>query len=790
MARSASSTTAKTKSRRKASGRRGRVVLVRLFALVALAAALGLWVGLGLRESGRRAIAQLATERGDAPISVLAAPRVLREGEPFDADDVERELRALGYRVATGTPREPGTFRRGRGSFEIYRRRHATPQGATGSAYAEVRYGGGRVLDIEDPRGRSQRVFTLEPARLGAFRGRVLEERRPTPLDRFPPRLVEAVLAAEDARFFEHPGVDLRAIARAAWADLRGGGLLQGGSTITQQVIKNRVVGAERSFLRKAREAFLAAYVERSVGKKRLLEIYLNEIYLGQQGAVSVLGMPAASMHYFGRDVRDLGLHQMALLAGMIASPGRFDPWQRPDAARSRASWVLERMVTLGFIDEAEAEAAKNATFDLAQPGERLDPAGDVLDAVAVELARRGRAPSPGPDPIDIFTTIEIGVQAAARAALRETLVELEAERADRAPLEGAVVVLRPGTGEVAALVGGRGGERGTFHRAIAARRQPGSAFKPFVALAAFTQGMAPASVLDDEPLTVPTAQGRWSPTNVDGRYRGEVTIRQALEESLNVPFARLGLHVGPREVVRVAQRAGIEGRLPLQPSIALGTAEVSPLELAQGYATIAALGIARETTLVRTMIVDRDGAATAQPITPPLFERALPRDACWLVLDAMSGAAERGTAKALAPVLQGRTVAVKTGTSQDGRDGWIVMASGSAVVVVWVGRDDGRPARLSGPGAALRVLRRLLEKEGGSLLGPLPPAPEEIVLVHWDPERHCAARRASRGTVQEPFPAIAEIPECAPGSLWDRIFGRRERRTGREDRPPRRSGM
>ncbi|GAB4222517.1 MAG: bifunctional glycosyl transferase/transpeptidase [Acidobacteriota bacterium] len=753
-----------------------------------------LWVTLAAVAAGRRAVAELREGAAAAPVDVLAAPVVLRPRQDADPDALARLLRASAYRTVGTTPRRPGEFRLVPGLLEVYRRAADGPSGPLPAAFVRARLDGRRVVRLEGADGRSLAAFTLEPLRLGAFRGRRLEERRHRALSEFPPRLVEAVLAAEDARFFEHRGLDLWAIGRAAWADLRGGALLQGGSTITQQVIKNRLLGPERSWLRKAREAFLAAWVERRLDKKALLEIYLNEVYLGQRGPVSIVGIPAAARHWFGRDVRDLDLAQSALLAGMIASPGRFDPRRAPERARARRAWVLERMVELGFVDPVEAQAASAAPLGVIEPPEPVDPAGDVLDAVARELERRGVRPGPSRVAQHVHTAIDPLVQAAARRALRSSLAELERERPSRRPLEGALVVMRPATGEVIALIGGRDGTRGGFHRALDARRQPGSSFKPIVALAAFSSGRwAPASLIADTPFEIRAGGRLWRPSNPDGAFRGEVTLREALAHSLNVPFARLGHDLGVPAIVRAARAAGIDSPLPDGPSIALGTGEVRPIELARAYATIAALGVRHEPHVVRVVRSGDDAGPAWALGAPAAATRTLPSAACYQVLDALRGAVEEGTARRLAEVVGDVPVAAKTGTSQRGRDAWAVLVTGSAVAVVWIGRDDAAPAGLVAPRHAVPVLARLVAGAREALLAPLPPAPEDVLVVPWDPEHRCAARRPRRDTVREVFAAAHPPPECRPRSLWDRLFGRREPNarpvarveTGEADRRP-----
>ncbi|MCU0253482.1 MAG: transglycosylase domain-containing protein, partial [Acidobacteria bacterium] len=318
--------------------------MLRLGALSALAAAFAFWGWLAVAGAGSEAVRALQQNPADAPVDVLAAPTLVRPGASADLAALVRQLAALGYRPVSGRPRAPGEYRRQGSALEIWRRAHRGPRGPVAQAFVRIEVDQGAVVALADERGARLRSFGLEPVRLGAFRGPVLMERRPLALKDFPLRLVQAVLAAEDARFLDHGGVDPAGVARAAWHNVVSDGPLQGGSTITQQVIKNRVVGTDRTVQRKLREALLAAFVEQKISKERILEIYLNEVYLGQRGPVSVVGMPAGSLFYFGKNVRELTLPEMAMLAALIASPGRFDPRSEPSAALGRRHWVLTRM--------------------------------------------------------------------------------------------------------------------------------------------------------------------------------------------------------------------------------------------------------------------------------------------------------------------------------------------------------------------------------------------------------------------------------------------------------------
>jgi penicillin-binding protein 1B len=739
-----------------------------------LCAAIGLWFGLGVHASAERAADLLAQDPPTTPVEVLAAPRVLRAGGPVDLAELERETNRLGYRKVAHRPKEPGEFRRNGSTFEVYRRQHVGPLGPVSAAFVSLRAEGERLARLSDADGDPLRSLSLEPGRLGAYRSANQQERQPLELQAFPKLLVRAVLSAEDPRFLEHHGLDWRGILRATRDNLFGGEKLQGGSTITQQVLKNRVVGTERTIVRKLEEIMLAPLVERRVGKERILTIYLNEVYLGQQGSVSVVGFPAAAKYYFGKNISDLDLPESASLAGMLASPGRFDPRRHPEAGKQRRDWVLGQMFEAGFIDAKQRDAAIASRLETAPAPAALSDVGDLLDAVHRESVSRGWEPQPGVEPAAIHTTIDAELQLEARRALEATLKQLEKDDRRRAPLQAAVVVIAPATGEILAMVGARDGERGGFHRALDARRQPGSAFKPLVALAAIHSGhYAPSSPIEDAPLSVPTRQGVWQPENFDRTYRGRVTLRQTLEESLNVPMARVALELGPQAIVATAHAAGIESNLPVIDSLALGTGEVTPLELAVAYATLASHGQRRPASLIRTVKAAREGVEVQ--LDPVGYdEQALDPAETALVLDMLTGVITRGTGKALGQLLRGAYVAGKTGSTQDGRDAWFVYLSGSAVVVAWVGRDDAKPARLTGASAAMPIVRRLIEATGSRLLTPLPELPDEVVRIEVCAETGQRAGGKCPLAQEELFRAGFEPESCSTHlGFWRRLWRR-----------------
>lgn len=537
-----------------------------------------------------------------------------------------------------------------------------------------------------------------EPVAIGSVNGGLNERRDPVTLQGVPKHLVDAVLAVEDRRFYDHHGLDPRRIAGALVANVRAGGVSEGGSTITQQLAKNLFLSASRTPLRKVRDATLALALEARHSKQEILEAYLNEVYFGQDAGAAIHGVGAASRYYFGKPASRISLAESALLAGMIRSPNRLAPTRHPKEARARRDLVLGLMAQQQRIDSDAAARAKRARVSTrAYPARSID-ARYFRDFVARSTARR--VPARGSA---VFTTLDGTLQRSAELAVSRGLGRL-----GRSGAQAAIVAIDPRTGDVLAMVGGRNYGTSQFNRATDARRQPGSAFKPLVALAALESNgdNAPAftlaSVVRDEPLSVQTPQGMWQPVDYDGSYRGEVTFREALEQSLNVPFARIGLTIGPDRIVSTARRLGITGPLHAVPSIALGSSEVTLLELVRAYGVLAAAGNLAET---RTVLGRRDrGAAASEASAPSVTQVANPA-ATFLVTSALMGAVQRGTGRALGDEYFDGDIAGKTGTSNDWRDAWFVAYSPEIVVGAWVGHDDGTSLRMAGAAAALPIV-------------------------------------------------------------------------------------
>lgn len=545
------------------------------------------------------------------------------------------------------------------------------------------------------------------PIAIGTVGHPVVEERAPVSLDEVPDRLIQAVLAVEDQRFYTHHGLDLRRIGGALVANVRAGEIAQGGSTITQQLAKNLFLSSERTPLRKLREAAMALVLEARYDKRTILEAYLNEVYLGQDGSRAVHGVGAAAQYYFGKRVGRVSLAEAALLAGMIQAPNRYNPFRNERWARGRRNLVLGLMADQERIGRGEAERSSRARIsDRPHPAPSLD-ARFFRDLVEARLP--GGMPARG---AAVFTTLDADLQRAAERAVTDGLRNVGSRDA-----EAALVAIDPRTGDVLALVGGRDYSQSQFNRATDARRQPGSAFKPIVALAALHRDgeHAPAFTLasrvEDEPLSVKTGAGRWEPTNYDRSYRGQVTVREALEQSLNVPFARIGLAVGPERIVKTARQLGFTSPLKAVPSLALGSSEVTLLELVRAYGVFATEGRLAATRLVLgTASLGARDRLFPNGGPPELAQVADPAET-YLVTSALEGVVARGTARGLGAAGRFGAIAGKTGTSNDWRDAWFVAYTPSLVVGAWVGHDDGRSLGLSGAGAALPIVERFLER-------------------------------------------------------------------------------
>jgi len=566
------------------------------------------------------------------------------------------------------------------------------------------------------------------------------------PLEKIPRPIVDAVLTAEDRRFWNHPGIDLLAVGRAARANLRSAERREGASTISQQLARTLFLENRRTWSRKIREAGIALLLEARYSKPRILEAYLNSIYLGHDGDISVHGVGAAAQRFFGKDLNSLDLAEAAWLAGSIRAPNLLLGAQTTEA-RKRRDAVLTAMRDEGRIERAAAERA------MTQPLRRRPPdtaAPYFVDVVAHELSRRAALPDSGP--VDIQTTLDVDLQRAAETAVRDGIKRIEkANPALAGQVQAAVVAIEPVSGQIRAVVGGRGFRASPFNRATRGLRQPGSLFKPFVYLTAFEaeqRALTPASVLSDEPLAIPARGGSWEPKNIDGQFHGQVTVRRALEESLNIPAVRVGVAVGVQRVADVARSLGIEHPLAPVPSLALGTSEVTLLEITTAFAALANGGL----RVVPTALVPDGGDLTLAPIPEPV--RAVSAESAFLTTHVLRGVMRRGTGASSSAWGLSDVTAGKTGTTDWLRDAWFVGYTPNLVVGVWVGLDDGSPLGLTGAQGALPIWGPIMQSAVRRATPAAFRPPPGIVLVQVDRQtgRPVSLWCGSDDPVQEAF--------------------------------------
>jgi penicillin-binding protein 1B len=713
---------------------------------------------------------------------MYAAPQPLVAGLHVRRADLAGTLARLKYAETRTTPTAPGQYRRAGGVWEIYLR------GADGAGAQLVR------LDLKDERvarvtrsGNDIGAAALEPEILASADDRPGEEHRPVRLADVPLVFLNAILAAEDHRFFEHGGLDARGLMRAAWTNMRAGRVMQGGSTITQQLIKNRLLGARRTFWRKLNEAWLATLVEWRYSKAQILEAYLNEIYLGQRGGLAVRGVGAAARVYFRKEIHQLTPAEAALLAGMVRAPNSYSPTVDPERARGRRDVVLTRMRELGMLSEADYKTARAETVRVPPAATAAQPAAYFTDYVRLELEQRWGDVSENIG-ARIYTSLDPVLQRFAEAAVVRGLDRLETQwpRLGRPEptrrLQAALVALDPATGEIRALVGGRDYQVSQYNRAALARRQPGSAFKPFVYLAALRPRGGPpaltaASIVEDSPITLTVGNDTWSPRNYGDRYEGRVTVRRALELSLNAATVRVAEKVGLPAVIETARGLGLESPLAEVPAIVLGVFETTPVELARAYLPLANNGLRPAGVIAVHAVHDRDGPIEA-PETAPVA--ALTPAEAYLMTSLLEGVIQSGTGAAVRGLGVSGAVAGKTGTTNDGRDAWFVGYTPRLLTVVWIGFDGGDAHGLSGAEAALPMWADFMKQAIESSPHPGFEVPSGISFAQIDVSNGLIANRFCPVVARETFLVGTEPPACGEhggivdqiGDWWHRLKG------------------
>lgn len=648
------------------------------------------------------------------PSRVYSDTFPLYPGRQLRAQDVEEKLRHLGYISVSRRPAHHGEYHRHDEHFEIYLHRFEYPEGVYEGEPISFSIADNRIrdlilLDTEEPLSLTR----LEPELIASLFDKNLEDRTVVALDQIPEDLVRSVIVVEDERFYSHFGVDPIGIARAFVRNILAGHIVQGGSTLTQQLVKNFFLGPQKSFLRKFNEALMAVMMELRYSKQDILQAYLNEIYLGQRGAASIAGVAEASQYYFSKDVRQLSVAECALLAGMIRSPGYYSPFAHFKRAKQRRDFVLKKLLDHKEILPQEYAAAVKEPLPKQRQRTQMTRAPYFVDFVQKRLQANFPADKLRSEGLRIFTTLDMNYQRAAEKAVHSWLNKLEQDypylkkRAAAGDfLDASLVALQPQTGYVRAYVGGRNYQRSQFDHISDAHRQPGSAFKPFVFLTALDAidrdtPYTLSTLIDDDAFEVKAGGQTWAPLNYDKENHGRVRLRTALEKSYNVATARLALDIGLDHVIETARQAGIQSPMEPYPSLALGAFEVTPLELAAAYSVFPNQGIRTEPVAIR-QVVTPDGEVLEKKDFA--MKRVFSEDAIYLMNRAMVGVIDEGTGqRARAMGLTG-IAAGKTGTTSDYRDAWFVGYTPDLLALAWVGYDNNESTHLSGAAAALPI--------------------------------------------------------------------------------------
>jgi penicillin-binding protein 1B len=682
--------------------------------------------------------------RWNLPSSVYSDPFLIYPGVDVVAAGLFDRLQRLNYREVNDETLRKGDYRRTASGLDLFLHDFSFPEKEVPGRLIRLNLAGNVLTRIED-RESGKELFSLqlEPEMITGFYADVWEERQVVTLDALPPLLLRAVITTEDQRFYQHRGIDPIGIMRALVTDLRHGHVVQGGSTLTQQLMKNFFLSEERTVQRKLQEALMALVAERRFSKKEILENYFNEIYLGQNGLQGIFGVWEASQFYFARAPQELSTAEIAMLAGLIKAPNRYSPFRDPEVAKARRNLVLDLMLEAGDITaEQHAKAVAEPLRTVAIHGQR-NAAPYFVDFLRQELEQDYPPEVLTSEGLRIFTSLDLQLQRAAERAVREGLDDLERrfprlakkEGADR--LEACLVAIRPQTGEVRAMVGGRSYGATQFNRVVQARRQPGSVFKPFVYVTAFEQTrkaadpIAPTTPLEDAPFEWPYDSRVWRPQNYRDHYFGNVTVRRALENSLNAATARLAHQVGIEPIRSLAQRMGITSPLPPYPSMVLGALEVSPFEIARAYAVLANQGLDAAPRATRK-VLDATGKAIEHRAVK--LGRVLSPQAAYLTTALMQGVLDRGTARAARERGFARAAAGKTGTTNEGNDAWFAGFTPDLLAVVWVGFDRREPLGLTGAQAALPIWTSFMKEATAGTPESSFPVPPGIALRRIDP--------------------------------------------------------
>ena len=778
----------RSKSRKKGSKKAVRQkpgLLRRWLRLLALLLGLGIglcvpwviWLDIQVRDEFEGRI-------WDVPSRVYARALSLYSGKPISKETLLLELKASGYREKS-TASAPGSYSVNGNNFDINRRAFIFEDGSEPASRFRLQLGGNTIKTLAAVSGsETPGLVRLDPAEIASIYPLHEEDRTLVALKDVPELLVTGLQAVEDRQFKHHHGVSLRSIARAFVANVKAAKAVQGGSTLTQQLVKNYFLSSERTLIRKANEAIMAVLLEWHYDKAQILEAYINEIFMGQQGKHAIHGFGRASEFYFDRPLQDLESQQIALLVGMVRGASLYNPRRNPERALQRRDQVLDIFGITGLLTQAEVKNAKSRPLGVTtspRSGGSRYPA--FVDLVRRQLRRDYQASDLSSEGLKIFTTLAPSEQEYAQKAVSEGLYDLK-QRGLPADLQAALVLADVASGEVRALVGDRVAGRNGFNRALDARRQIGSVIKPLVYLLALehVNDYNLITPVKDEPISLRQADGKlWSPENYDHKSHGEIPLMDALVHSYNQATVQVGLSVGVANLIRKIKQLGVVVEVPPVPASLLGAVELTPIEVTQMYQSLAAGGYSVPLRSVTAVLTPEGALLSRYPLRFMPLEN---REAVALLNFALTRVVEEGTAKALHGLLGNDTlIAGKTGTTNEKRDSWFVGYTRDRVAVSWVGLDDNRPASVTGSNAAMRVWARLFRKVPIEAIDLRMPDGANFVWV--DILQQALTEPSCPEAVQIPFIEGSEpqrSTKCLEKqagknkeSLWRKWFGRKD---------------
>ena len=682
----------------------------------------------------------------ELPAAVYGRIIDLEPYEHYNAEEITAILKNSQYRQVIAATR-PGEFVVHSDSIELFRRAFTFPDGDEDAFRAKIYFNQGKISLIKNlDSGRGLGLLRIDPKLITMMHSPNGEQRLFVPLKNFSDSLIQTLVATEDKRFYEHDGVSVYSILRAIYTNLISGKTLQGGSTLTQQLVKNLFLTNERSYIRKIREAYMAIILDSRYSKERILELYLNEVYLGQSGSEEIHGFPLASFYYFGRTVNELTLDQQALLVGIVKGASYYNPWTRAERAKNRRNVVLKLMEEQKIIDTELYRLLSERPLAVLPKGGVITPQPAFMQLVRQSLKEQLGNQATQLSGMKIFTTFDPRAQSAIEKAVTDEIKQLK-NTTGLAELQTAVVIADRETGEVRAIVGSDEPHYPGFNRALYARRPIGSLAKPPTYLTALSQPEKYHlnTILDDKPLSIQLdSRTLWKPQNYDKKYRNSVTLLDALTHSLNIPSVNLGMAVGLEASKKTLLALGVpNSQIKPVPSRFLGSLELTPLETAQMYQAITNNGQKATLNALR-YVLSEHGELIYQRY--PNTQQVVAAQAAYLTTFAMQKVTENGTARSLNHTFPTVNLATKTGTTNDLKDSWIVGADDKEVTVIWVGLDNHKPMKLTGSSGALKIYQTYLAYN--SPLRLQPKVPSNIHYIGIDEKGHWLCQNSDTKTL------------------------------------------